>query len=164
LDLHIRDSKGRTPLIIACSHGQLDIVCELLKCNEVDVDASDYKGRTAFYWAGAEDRWEVVLELLKHGEVDVNVQGAHGNTVVIWACLRGRLDVVTELLKDDRVNVSVRNKAGSTALDIARKCKLFEIESCIEEHSKLCLRREWNVLRQGVELNGRERKRRRLSK
>ena len=95
----------------------------------------------------------------------MNVQGAHGNTAHIWVTLRGRLDVVCELLDDDNVDVSVRNKAGSTALDIARKCELFEIASCLEEHSKVCQRREWgaNVLRQDVEWKSRERKRRRLS-
>jgi ankyrin repeat protein len=84
----------------------------------------------------------------------VNVHGAHGNTTLIWATLADRLDVVCEMLKDDRVDTGVRNKAGSTALDIARKCKLFEIARCLEKHSKVCLRHEWeaNLLRQDEEL------------
>ncbi|KAI2502335.1 hypothetical protein MHU86_12139 [Fragilaria crotonensis] len=125
----------------------------------MDVNIRDRKGRSAFYLATViEDRWDVVRELLKRGELDVNVQGPHGNTALIWACLRGRLDLVGALSEDDRVDVSVRNKAGSTALDIARKCELFEIANCLEEFTKACLCRksEAKILRQGMELNSRD--------
>ena len=61
-------------------------------------------------------------------------KGVLGNTALIWACLRGHVDDVRDLLECDRVDANLRNKAGSNALDIARKCQLFDITSCLEEH------------------------------
>ncbi len=57
--------------------GHWDIVREVLKREDVDVNVRDNRGRTIFYLASVEDRWDVVLQLLRHDKVDVNAQGIH---------------------------------------------------------------------------------------
>ena len=47
------------------------------------------------------------------------------------------------LLKYDdvAVDVTLQNNAWSTALDVAREGEMFEIAQCLEEYTKVCLRR-----------------------
>ena len=58
-------------------------------------------------------------------------------------CHQGRFDAVSMLLKYDdvAVDVTLKNNAGSSALDVARKSEMYEIAQCLEEYTKVCLRR-----------------------
>ncbi|KAI2498787.1 hypothetical protein MHU86_15690 [Fragilaria crotonensis] len=116
--------------------GQSEVVRELSKQKNLDVNAQDKLGRTAFLWASYKEHWDIVREFLKHHNVDVNAKGSHGNTALIWATLGVQLDVVHDILKHKKVDVTCKNKAGSTALDIARKCELFDIASLLERNLK----------------------------
>jgi ankyrin repeat domain-containing protein 50 len=109
--------------------------------NKLDVNVKDCKGFTALYRAIRSEQWDVVCELMKHEDVDLNVQGPLGFTPLMWASLKGRLDIVSMMLEDDTVDTDIKNIAGSTALDIALACQMFEVARCLEEHTKVCLRR-----------------------
>ena len=61
-----RDHSGRTPLFVAASNGQEDVVDYLLQ-NGADVNAADASGRTPLTEAMMRNRADVVKMLIDHG-------------------------------------------------------------------------------------------------
>ena len=116
--------------------GNFDVVRELLKLVEVDVNAKDKGDRTALFRAINKGHSDVVGELVQHEKVDVNVQGRLGYTALMWATVQGRSDIVALMLEWNNMDVDLRNKVGSTALDVARNCGMFDIAHCLEKHAK----------------------------
>lgn len=49
--INIKDKKGWTPLMLACSSGELDCVLTLLKERDIDVKAKDLEGKDALKFA-----------------------------------------------------------------------------------------------------------------
>ncbi|KAI2493976.1 hypothetical protein MHU86_20550 [Fragilaria crotonensis] len=145
IDVNASDDYNYTSVIIACVKGHLSVVRQLLDLDmvNVDVNARNRDGRTALLWAIKYEYWDVVGELLQNRAVDVNVQGEIGYTFLMWACRQCRFDAVSKLLKYDNVavDVTLKNNEGSTALDVARKSEMYEIAQCLDEYTKVCLRR-----------------------
>ncbi|KAI2492082.1 hypothetical protein MHU86_22479 [Fragilaria crotonensis] len=131
VDVNSKDDDGATSLHFAWHYDRMDIVRELLQHHTMDANTVS----NALHWASYEGRWDVVRFILKLDKFDVNFQGLHGNTSLIWATLRNNLSMVRDLLNHG-ADVNATNKAGSTALDIARKCELLEIATCLDIHSK----------------------------
>ena len=77
---------GGTGLSCACWASRSDRVCEMLKNDQVDVNARDYVGNTALIIASMVGSMETVHELLQHRKVDVNCQNENGETALIVAC------------------------------------------------------------------------------
>lgn len=63
---------GETPLHRAAFHGRFELVRELLKQDNVNVNAIDNDGSRVLIVAVLEGHLEVVIELLKHDKLDVN--------------------------------------------------------------------------------------------
>jgi ankyrin repeat protein len=113
---------GTTALILASQNGHLDIVCELLKSDNTDVNHQGEWGFTALMYAISKDHFNIVVELLKHDEVDVNRVDDIGSTALKWASFRGHVDIVIELLNREDVDVnhqSTTHSFGKTALMLA---------------------------------------------
>ena len=113
---------GTTALILASQNGHLDIVCELLKCDNIDVNHQGERGFTALMYAINKGHFNIVVELLKHDEVDVNRMDDIGSTALKWASFRGHVDIVIELLNRDDVDVNLQSTThffGGTALMVA---------------------------------------------
>jgi ankyrin repeat protein len=52
--------------------GQWEIVREILKHHDVDVNAEGTQGNTALYWASLRGQLDVVRDMLNHEKVDVH--------------------------------------------------------------------------------------------
>ena len=86
---------GRTSVIVASEHGQLQVVRDLLKHESVDMNAKDDDdGLTALYFASFKGYFKVVRELLKHETVEVNARNDDGRTALITASDEGHSKVV----------------------------------------------------------------------
>ncbi|TFA97529.1 hypothetical protein CCMA1212_010730 [Trichoderma ghanense] len=93
-------SKYGTPLIAACSRGDVDIVRQLLACSEVEIDRKDSKyGRTALGWASANGHEAVVQLLLDTDKVDVNSTDGNGWSPLRWASERNHYRILLLLVK-----------------------------------------------------------------
>ena len=108
---------GRTPLILGAMEGgeSVKIIVELLKHENLDVNAIDEIGLTALIMACTFGKQEVVRILLKDDRVDVNAENKLGWTTFLASAL-GQQEVVDMLLKDDRVDVNAKTNFGCTAL------------------------------------------------
>ena len=97
-----------TPLMILArkeDDKSTQIIVELLKHENLDLNARDEYGKTALIVASEYGELRVVDILLKDDRVDVNANDDAGNTTLISANYQGRQEVVRILLKDDRVDV-----------------------------------------------------------
>lgn len=57
----------QTPLHLACIHQRINIVKELVKCGDCEIDALDYKGNTPLYYSYVKGDTKLVEILLSNG-------------------------------------------------------------------------------------------------
>ena len=73
-----KNGRGLTPLMVAATRGYLDVVQSLVKCPQVDVQATDGQGKTAGEVARAEGFDEVARALGSSSVMDV--------FAFLWCC------------------------------------------------------------------------------
>jgi hypothetical protein len=108
-----------TGLSSAARYGEAEVVRELLKAANVDVNKANDDGDTPLIYAARNGHAEVVRELLKAANVDVNKANNDGDTPLIYAARNGHAEVVRELLKAANVDVKKANNDGDTPLTCA---------------------------------------------
>ncbi len=92
------DDQGRTSLMLAAKHGQVDAVRVLLE-SKADVNRmATFYGWTALAYAANAGHTEVVRLLLEHG-ADWNLKAKRGKTPLVLAADRGHAEVVAILLE-----------------------------------------------------------------
>jgi ankyrin repeat protein len=111
--------------------GYADVVCELLKHDEVDVNEETNLCRNALMLASEKGNLAVVCMLLKHKMVVENAKDNDGNTAIILASGNGLVDVVHELVS---VDVNGKTNLGSTSLIVAGQAGRIEVVREILKH------------------------------
>ncbi|KAI6652704.1 Ankyrin repeat and EF-hand domain-containing protein 1-like [Oopsacas minuta] len=112
----IRDKFNKTPLMMACAHGRIDVVDWLLE-RGADVNAFDNFLWRPIHHASHAGHINIVQRLIESG-ADINTQTIHGGTSLMRAMESSKIDLV-KLLLDRGAKTDLRNKSGKTALDIA---------------------------------------------
>lgn len=70
VDLHIQDSRGQTPLLLAAAH-QKTALFPLLLAEDFDLNQADQAGHTPLFWALAHQDFELADQLIAQGaEID----------------------------------------------------------------------------------------------
>ena len=113
-DLEIKDSKGRTALMIATYNDDNDIA-EMLISAGSNVNAQDEMLNSPFLYAGANGNL-VVLKLSLANGADFKVYNRYGGTALIPACERLHLEVVKTLTEVPNYPIDHINRLGWTAL------------------------------------------------
>lgn len=118
-DIEARDSKGDTPLHIACREGFDDIVQILLSVRRIqDLEARNYDGQTCLHLA-AEHTHLPIIRLLVLSRANLNTQdGKSGKTVIHYAAEMGNV-LLLEFLLQYPINVHSRTYSGLTAIMLA---------------------------------------------
>ena len=117
-DINARLSDGRTPLMIASSRSQWNLVTFLIK-HKADVNLQNNLGQTALHSAininsnPAESSSEILSYLIENG-ADVNAEGKYC-TPLMRACDLGQVRRVACLIEHG-ANVNLQVKSGNTAL------------------------------------------------
>ncbi|XP_078074076.1 2-5A-dependent ribonuclease-like [Mustelus asterias] len=83
-NLKVRDSKGKTPLILAAERKNSKVVNLLLEGQRVEIDAQDNLGRTALL-AAVENKDASLTKMLCEGGADVSRGDQSGNTPLLVA-------------------------------------------------------------------------------
>mmetsp|Transcript_13701 Transcript_13701/g.31604 ORF Transcript_13701/g.31604 Transcript_13701/m.31604 type:complete len:911 (-) Transcript_13701:444-3176(-) len=136
-DVHIRNSQGETPLMLACKYGRLACVKMLVdtmeKCGELNrIAEKDNRGRTGLHLAADNDHADVIEELCKHASVPdffLAVAQDSQKTCLHYAAGRGHLKVVSHLLQAHPELAAMRDKLGRTAEEFARSLSHSEVAS-----------------------------------
>lgn len=125
VDVHLRDSKGNTAMIIAAGRGRVNVIKTILSMGANIEDATIgglFDGKTALMWGVSQGRLETVKYLITAG-VDINHvidRGVFlGKSALCWAASQGKTDLVSVLLAagaDVDYSSPIGNFRGKTAL------------------------------------------------
>lgn len=113
-DLEIKDSSGRTPLMIAAYKSNNEIA-KMLISGGADVNAKDNMQNSPFLLAGATGNI-ALLNLALANKADFNIYNRYGGTALIPAAEKGHLEAVKLLCKVPNFPIDHVNKLGWTAL------------------------------------------------
>ena len=140
-DIEEKDAEGRTPLILACVRGCLDVVKVLMQAGaelrvtcliaasrgghtetvryivglgQVDVDQVGNYWNMALYEAVRYNQADVVQVLIDAG-ADIQKKNSQGHTPLILACNKGYLDIV-KMLVQAGADLRVTDRIGDTCL------------------------------------------------
>ncbi len=135
VDVHSRDSRGRTPLAAAAIHGDADIVALLLAHNgggdddhrKVDASAPSLDGVTPLMWAAIGGNSSVVGLLLARNDVEADARDGVDRTALSYAAEAGHVDVVNQLLACSAVDSSRPDNCGCTPLMFAAACGHYDV-------------------------------------
>ena len=126
---YVNRIESMSPLLVACSCGQLDVVNVLLSEEGLDYRLStDEEGCTPLYMACLEGHLDVVKALVRSDRISTNgiegppaISGYCGDTSLMAACKWGHVEVVKYLLSIDGIDVN-HTIEDDTPLHIA--CRL----------------------------------------
>uniref|UniRef100_A0A803TAZ8 BCL3 transcription coactivator n=1 Tax=Anolis carolinensis TaxID=28377 RepID=A0A803TAZ8_ANOCA len=116
----VLDRHGQTALHLACEHGSLRCLRELLEGSlaPLDLEARNFEGLTPLHVAVGTSDHNMVLALLEHGaDVDA-VDIKSGRSPLLHAVENNNLEMVELLLKHS-ANVNAQSYGGNTALHAA---------------------------------------------
>ena len=117
VDVNWRNADNHWPaLTVAADAGNAEIVADLLRRDDLDVNVTDDLGQTPLHVAADRGQGSVVDALLADARVDVNPRDGLERTPLVAAALRGRADAVSRLLADDRTEVNATDRDRQTAL------------------------------------------------
>ena len=117
----VQSRDNGTILHSAIEKGNIQIVKELLKTPNIDINATDSLGRTALHRAMRLGGDDIVAELLKTPNIDVNTIDHTGNTALHRAAQKGLWNYVQLILAMPNRKVDLTNDDGETALNCAAR-------------------------------------------
>ena len=141
VDMGAVDEHGQTPLSLAASGGNLEIVKFLVGTACVEVEPKDDNGRTPISNAARNGRLEVVKFLYLQG-ANVNTRDNEGETPLSLAANWGRLEVV-KFLVGLGVDTETKNRYGRTPLFLAADYGRLGVVEFLKE---VITRRKWEQL------------------
>ncbi|GAB4415515.1 MAG: hypothetical protein OHK0056_23210 [Bacteriovoracaceae bacterium] len=166
VNLNQRNDLGQTPLMVAASQGQIELLNKLL-AGGGDTNLLCRQGRNALHYAAMSGNQEVINAVLRSGAkiqhkdakgndplafavqsgsvaaVQALIKGGarleskiNGKTYLMMAVEQNNLDV-TKVLIAAGINLDARDPKGQTASDIARKNKFAKVFQFIEAFKAL---------------------------
>jgi ankyrin repeat protein len=129
-DVNAKDRRGRTPLHYAVKADD-EVIAKLIEAG-ADPNARDDRGRTPLHWAVMVKNNE---ETLLYYGADPNAQDAYGNTPLHYAVWR-RNDYAVRRLLEYLADPRIRNGKCMSAIDLARRKRLYELVELMEEAVK----------------------------
>lgn len=132
------DSRGRTPLLLAASEEEWEIVEELLSANPSNLDVVDRQGLTALHYAARDCQWGIVRRLIELGARRFDTEDSDEYTPLHWAAIQDQEEIVWLLLR-----------AGARSLDKPRG--LSERTLLVE----FALAKDWHLVLKLIHLGAR---------
>lgn len=110
------DEHGYTPLILACYHGNEEVVRFLLDKVD-DINGSSNYGTPLMAAVVKGD--ENIVELLLKRNADTDIPDSNGTTALHYAVMFKNYDII-KLLIEARANVTLKDNRGRSALEYAQ--------------------------------------------
>ena len=125
VDPDSNDSNKRTPLILAATHGHVDVVSLLLRNSRICINHEDVSGQTAIIWAAKGGHVEVLKMLVAQSGILVDHQDTDGRAALSWAAGEGHDAAVGILLAWPDVVADREDEEGRTPVWRAAKVGLL---------------------------------------
>lgn len=103
----------------AAKYGYLEIIEELLKVKNFNVNSKGECGYTALIQASEIGQIGVVKFLLADKNINANIQNEFGDTALMYAAENGHVNIINELLTNKNTNINLKRTDGKMALSIA---------------------------------------------
>ena len=116
-DVNVKDINGQTPLMLAISSNNGEVIDILLQ-NNADIKQKTPTGKTLLSYAFENNVNPDIFSKLIIGGADVNAVDADGNVLLIQALSADKYEIAEQLLKND-ADVNVENQNGDNALSYA---------------------------------------------
>ena len=117
-DIEKKDSRGRTPLLLACLEGCLDTVKVLVQAG-AELRVTDTNGDTCLIAASSEGHTETVRYLVGLGQVDADQVGAPDADTALHEAVGGNHADVVQVLIDAGADIEKKDSEGRTPLLLA---------------------------------------------
>ncbi|KAJ5067251.1 hypothetical protein M0811_13121 [Anaeramoeba ignava] len=124
------DEKKWSPLISASHYGRLEVVQELLKQSDIDINAQAMMNTTALHHATRQCHPEIVHELISHG-ADINHQDRFGYTPLFY--IQDEETAHTFVRFHEKINFDLKNPNNLTAIEFHKKEKRLKIAEILEQ-------------------------------
>ncbi|XP_068127937.1 ankyrin repeat domain-containing protein 55 isoform X2 [Hyperolius riggenbachi] len=145
------DENGKTCMHIAAAAGYSDIICELARVPECNLQALDVDDRTPLHWAAAAGKADCVQTLLNLG-VDMNPRDMNENSPLTYAIYCGHTACIKLLSQENRPDPfqpfpspgseAMRKEGRLTVLNQIFSCKKKKSEQKAHQKDKLRYNRE----------------------
>jgi ankyrin repeat protein len=123
----------RTPLMIAINKKNFKLFKELLKHEELYVNASDKNHWTALHWIAFSRKIDFFNELIKIKDLNINATTKTGETALTWTVWNGDIEMTKAILKIKDVDVNIPCN-GKTPLTMSKIYEKPEIAKLLEEN------------------------------
>lgn len=132
----LRDKSGRTPLIEASKNKDVEVVRQVIRWSQIEIDEYDENGVTPLIAAAENENSAVLKELLKY-QPKLDKQDSEGNTALLVACLNENSEAALSLLRAG-ANVNISNNRDETPLIIAAESDdLSILEAIVSQKSDI---------------------------
>lgn len=111
------DKQGLNPLVYAVRDNKIEILEELLKFKDLDIDFQDKDKNSAIHYAVIQRNSQLIDILVENG-IDIDKQNADGRTSLMLAALNGSEQIVDQLL-DFGPDKTLTDNQGDTAEKLA---------------------------------------------
>ena len=115
---------NESPVVLATMMHSMEIIQELTKRSELDVNVKGLKGKTPLHIVAATNNDKIAQMLLQHG-ADVNLKDTSGSTPLHMACYHGSFKVVESIFKERPESQDTLlmqpDRSGNIPLMIAKK-------------------------------------------
>ena len=115
---------NESPIVLATVMQNKEVIEELTKKPELNVNARGLKGKTPLHIVAATNNHEIAQLLLHHG-ADVHLKDTSGSTPLHIACYNGSFNIVEMIFKERPENHNTllmhKDRAGNIPLMIAKK-------------------------------------------
>jgi ankyrin repeat protein len=123
-------SQGFTALLLAASHGHVNVLKILLAHRGVALDQPDASGKSALHWAASGNRVEAAACLLRAG-AKASPLHRQRYTPLMTAVGFGHVDVIKLLIRHDGFDAHHVNIYGNTALHLAVMNNNPDVVACL---------------------------------
>ena len=122
----LRDSKGRTPLMIAAISGKTDVAELLLRAGADPLAEEPTFYDTPLYVAAMNGHLDFVKMMLSRG-VSVNFQNTHTGETPLWVAAKDGQAEVTEFLLSNGADPNIASTNGMTPMSVSSDSRVKDL-------------------------------------